>query len=228
MNSIDTIARMLTENIKINNGLILEASWDPKLANHFFKDREIQKWLIQHEIDPSYYEEIGEGGIGRTYKFDEKAIKITPDERETRISKIASRKCDHQNLIKIYDVKEIPGTYKDLIGRNRTFFMILMDAVTIKPLKGTPLGKAADMVGGYLDVSGDRPSFNPAMIAQEVIKYQDDEVKPEEQKYILMLLEIVQDIYAHCGLRYVDVGETNIGFKDGKIVLFDLGLSEIT
>lgn len=218
------IAELLTEDINVNNGLLLEASWDPDLTEKFLTGS-ARKWLAKFGIEGDY-ELVGEGGSGRVYKFGDKVVKITSNEDDATISHAAINRCKHSNLVNIYGVARVPKTHTDKLGRERTFYLIVMDLVETRPLEGTPLGIAADMVGGHFDVSGERPPFIPAAVTKDVIDYQDEEVPEDVRAYIMQLLEIVNDIYKHCGLRYIDVGATNIGFHDGEIVLIDLGLSE--
>lgn len=225
--NIGAIAGFLTEDVHVCNGLVLEASWDPDLAEDLLE--EIRDWLAEFGMDPDEAQPAGEGGIGRVYRIGDKIVKITPDKDDATTSQAVQERCDHPNLIKVHGATIIPGTYTDKIGRKRQFYAIVMDAVEVKPLEGTALGDAADMVGGYLDVSDERPDFDPSEIAQAAIEYQEEGEEPlseEVKAYIFKLMEIIQSIYEQCGLKYVDVGATNIGFRDGEIVFLDLGLSD--
>lgn len=228
---INDICSLITDDILINNGLIFEASWDASLADKLFQIREVRDWLSKFGINIEDLEFVGEGGNGRVYRSDDKAVKITPDSNDANTSLIASKKCNHPNLVKTHSIFTIPGSFNDRFNRERTFYIIVQDALDIKDLKGTSLGNAADMVGGYLDVSGESPPFDPIIITKDAIKYQEEDgtkINDKEKKYMLQLFRIVQSIYEHCGLKYVDVGATNIGFIDNKIVLLDLGLSDFT
>lgn len=225
------ICSIITDDISINNGLMFEASWDTSIADKLFQIREVSNWLSKFGIKVEDLEFIGEGGVGRVYRSGDKAVKITPDINDATTSLTASKKCNHPNLVKIHGVFTAPASFVDRLNRKRKFYIIVQDALDIKNLEGTSLGNAADMVGGYLDVSGESPPFDPVIITKDAIKYQEEDgtkVSEEEKKYMLQLFEIIQSIYEQCGLKYTDVGATNIGFIDNRIVLLDLGLSDFT
>lgn len=236
---IEELAKLLTEDIRVNNGLVLESNFTQMTALAILRRPDVMRWLRAQGVDPHKLAQIGEGGVGRVFAFGDKAIKLTVDKNEYEMSQQSAKTCNgHPSIVNIYDTLAVPETYKDRIGRSREFYLIASDRVdTDVP---DSMRVAANIVGSYTD--DNPPPFDMATAFKEIMtdpKYAKDafatgdfseyeggtENKREVRKQVQQLLRVLLSIHKKCDLSYVDVGATNVGLRDGQPVLFDLGLS---
>lgn len=206
--------------------LLNEATWSTNIAATIFAKPGVQQWLNQFGIRANGLQSIGEGGHGRAYASGSKVVKITPDKNEASVSKAAIGKCAHPNLVTVYGVLNV-----GVVG-TREFFLIVVDLVDdVGNSAPLALRQAADLVGGYFDVFQTEFPFDVDHEHRELVKYNADEATDDEDynnevaQYAYELLQAVNSIFNTCGLVFIDVGATNVGMSNGKIKLFDLGLS---
>ena len=207
--------------------MIIEASFPPEIGERILLRRPIQDWMGSVGVsDPAAIRPLGEGGQGWAFIVGDKVAKVTPNRQEAEISSLAMQKCSNElNVITIYGVTSTPEVIFHS-AKQYDMYVIIMDYISTDiPAE---LAAAADIVGAYLDNRGwpPIPGGDIEPIFQECIagEYYDNDPDPTTRtnafvRDILVIVRSIQD----CGLLLKDVGATNIGLSDGRIVLFDFG-----
>ncbi len=137
-----------------------------------------------------------DGGVGRAYFLEKKVIKFTRDPIEAMIAKL---------LFNVYDLPPI--------------WAILRDYIDEAPVH---IKEAADIVGTVLDNNPSLEYFpeEDDLALKVIYKYKKDiSLIPCIREIMVML----NDIYYKTGYLPDDVGPTNIGLCNGKVVLIDIG-----
>jgi hypothetical protein len=217
------IAKLLSPNIRTQNGLI-EAAFRSNVALELLTKPSVTNWIRQNGIpqyNPKNISHLGEGGIGHTFIYGDKVMKVTTDLQEALQVKRAVG-LNHPNLATYHGAVQI-GVVTDKFGSRRKVYLIILDFVDVKNVP-PELKEAADLVGGFLDVTQQKPPYNLEECVSYIVNY-NDVTNHTVQGYLMDLLNILNSLYKDFKLDYRDVGATNVGMVGDTIKLFDLGLS---
>lgn len=213
---------------------IFEANWKAYDAYKIITKPDIKQWLADSGAvgEPRL---LGSGGYGWVYKVGDKVVKLTKDELEAKNSKLLMSRCNHPNMVKVWNVRSSNCKVRDMINRESEIFLILQDYADPKKIDAD-LAQAADLVGGYFDVEPSSFTQDIDVVIKgfmeynsELFFYSDKAVPDNILKKSRMLFDIVRDIYRTCDFQYKDLHHDNIGYgADGVLKVFDYGLSEFT
>jgi hypothetical protein len=174
------------------------------------------KLLRRFGFDVNDLELIGYGDHGLAFASNDKVIKITDDKNEARAAaNLINKKLTGTN--QIYYV----GSFSKLIQYHDPEITDdkIQYYVIIQELVDTVLSaderKAIDLVSNWLDEL-ERWPFDVDEACRKI----------GENGAVRSLLNSINELYKH-GVKYMDIHSGNVGHnKDGKLVVFDLGVSE--
>lgn len=229
MNIIQEIASLLSEDIRHNNGLLLED--EIKLLDHLLEQfPSFSSKLAEHGVSVKGLRPIGKGAQGFAYSDGKLVVKVTEDDREAYSSMVVMNS-DIAGVNKVLYVgkfaKEIP--WSDEFGdHDREFYLIIQDLVETEGLTEKEK-EIADLVSGFLAVNIDQflswPEGEIAILAvQDYASEKGKKISGRDLNIVRQLLNIVRRLQRR-GIRFYDVSSGNIGKRDGKYVVFDLGIS---
>lgn len=180
-------------------------------VSQFFKDTKLKNWLRSHGIEVTTMPPFSMGGSGIAYFLNNNIVlKVTDDLVEANIAKmLINSKIDHSMI----DVLKI-----------EKYYFILQHKLNIKDTPES-LKTAADLVTVMIDDN-------------ELEEFPDDYNKIKEMcistlsengfsnSYLdkmLLIIKILKELEETTGFFHDDAGPTNIGTKDDKTYVFDLG-----
>jgi hypothetical protein len=173
----------------------------------------------------------GSGSHGVAFTDGNLVIKITDDESEAHASsKIASQLISGVNQIHYVGkfARELPYHDPEVTNELVPYYVIIQDMADTKV---SPAEKYwADRVGDFLVMNKAWP-FDVSKAVSNIYhtdyrKTGKNPISPSNTTIINSLLTNVLELYKQ-GVKYLDVSSNNIGHdKDGRLVIFDLGVSE--
>ena len=202
------------------------------LQSHF---PDLDKVLSKHDIDVSKLKMIGRGDKGTAFSDGNVVVKVTEDSREAMASANIIG-ADIPNVNHIYAVykfgREIPYQEEgDEEPISTPYYLIIQDILDTKLNRNEKV--AANSVGDFLVSMSSHLKwpFSPVSLIGPVKNFHYKKTHeilggPGVDDAIFRLLRAVSNLYASRNVKFLDVSDDNVGKKDGKLVLFDLGVSE--
>jgi len=224
-------------NFTIQLGLLLEdEQLIQKLAVQF---PTLPKILQKNNINVNNLKLLSKrGDHGLAFSDGQVVVKITDDKTEARAAaNLVGKKLKGTN--EIYHVGTFaqqlpyhdPQVAKELdIKGTYQYYLIIQELVDTNV--SWQEEQVAHFIGDWLMANQEWP-FNPDEALEDIKKIFSIESgepefleDPKNQQIALDLLTNVAELFKH-GVKYLDVGAGNIGHnKSGRLVLFDLGVSE--
>lgn len=189
----------ITEKIGIN------------LIKDIWKNPEVISWLRSKGIELTGVPPYSEGGSGVAYFLPNNiVVKITDDIVEANVAKM---------LIK----SKAKHTMIDVIKIDR-FYLILQHKLELKKTS-EEMKTAADLVTVMIDDNSlEEFPKNKSLLKNMCIKtIKENNFSVSILDKMLLIIEILKEIENTTGFFHDDAGPTNIGTKDGKTYVFDLG-----
>jgi hypothetical protein len=206
---IKLIKSKIQDLISIGDGIHERVNLN--LANELWNDKRLKIWLRTHGIEATTLPPHSMGGSGIAYFLpNNMVVKVTDDIVEANIAKmLISSIIDH--------------TFIDVLNI-QNYYLILQHKLDTK---NTPedLKRAADLVTVMID-DNSLESFpnDEALIKKmciETIKENNFPISFLDK--MLLIIKMLKELQDHTGFFHDDAGPTNIGTKDGKTYVFDLG-----
>lgn len=182
-------------------------------TNELFKEVNLKNWLRNHGIEITTIPPFSMGGSGIAYFLNNKfVLKITDDLVEANIAKmLIDSKVDH-SMISVLKIKK--------------YYCILQHKLNTENTSES-LKTAADLVTVMID-------------DYELEEFPDDDKIKEmcistlsengfSNSYLskmLIIIKILKELEQTTGFFHDDAGPTNIGTKDDKTYVFDLGANK--
>lgn len=171
----------------------------------YFKSPELLQFLDKHGITVSGVPNSVRGGRNVVYLFDDKVLKLTRDQNEATLASHLRG----DPITAVIDVEKIGDIYG-----------ILQDRVEFD--KNHPVAKGLDVMMAYLMNNGDEALDKPPkQIEKEALaELAHFGIKGADVATAAMMLQRVK---AKTGVTLNDAVPDNVGIRDGKPVLTDLG-----
>lgn len=173
---------------------------------------------------------IGSSDHGVAFGSGDKAVKITDDKSEAgAAASLVGKKLVGTNQIYYVGSFIKPIRYHDpeITDEKVPYYLIIQELVDTR-LSADEI-HAATLVSNWLDGNKKWP-FDVEMVLAEILEEAEDGdeyVNKNVRRAIRSLLSSVNELYVQHGVKYLDVHPGNVGKnKEGKLVVFDLGVSE--
>jgi len=206
---IKLIKSKLSDLFSLGNSV--KESINLNIANELWKDKKLKLWLRNHGIEITEKPGFSAGGSGIAYFLpNNMVLKLTDDIVEANIAKmLINSKTDH-TFIDVYKLEN--------------YYFILQHKLDVK---NTPeeIKTAADLVTVMIDDNNlEEFPENEEIIKKMCIEtIKDNGFSLSFLDKMLLIIKMLKELQDNTGFFHDDAGPTNIGTKDGKTYVFDLG-----
>lgn len=170
--------------------------------------------LRKHGIPiPSEVPQYVDGGAGRCYMLDDFVVKMSANRVEANVANMVANK-DH-----------LPTPIIDVAYLGDNIYAILQHYVDVKNIPDE-IKQAADFLTAVVDDYPEMESFPEDKQEQQKLCVKallDNGGSLHLLPFMISLMDNLIQIYKETGFKHNDAGPTNIGMRNGQVVIPDLG-----